>query len=104
NFDPSAGYPISAATGPEGIYVATELQLIHLTLDGTPTIEADFTPMFNGEYVTLASTLVMPDAVYGVSYSDGDNNCGFIYRCVPGQGPTILHSFTQAYIGRRRVV
>jgi uncharacterized repeat protein (TIGR03803 family) len=103
DFGPLKAHPISSARASDGIDVGTEMQLVHFDLDGTQTVLANFTPDLNGDdTVSLVSTVVQPDGVYGISYFGGAYNCGFIYRCVPGEQYTVLYHLPTDYSRRRR--
>jgi uncharacterized repeat protein (TIGR03803 family) len=84
-----------------GFYSNTDEDLLHLSYTGTltevATIETPETGMTG-----LTSPVEREDGLYGLSYYGGEEDGGFIYKHVAGEGTTILYNFPADYRNRRK--
>lgn len=78
---------------PDGFYITTDRQLVHVTLAGEKTELANFKTDGMGDSVSPVTGIVTPDGFYGITSYGGANESGFVYRYVQGQGVDYLHEF-----------
>lgn len=92
------------ALAPDGLYVATEHMVVHVPFDGSGSqIVADYRPVTDQDAAFISGLLPAPDGLYGFSaYGGGPSGAGFIFRYVPGEGSTVLYSFSLPYRDKNR--
>lgn len=80
----------------DGFHANTEDELLHISYTGTVTEVAAIETEETGS-VYLTSPIERADGLYGVSLYGGEEDGGFIYKHVAGEGTTILYSFPADY-------
>jgi uncharacterized repeat protein (TIGR03803 family) len=83
----------------DGFHANTEDELLHISYTGTVTEVAEIETEETGD-VYLTSPIEKADGLYGVSLYGGEEDGGFIYKHVEGEGTTILHNFPADYRSR----
>ncbi|WP_367871379.1 choice-of-anchor tandem repeat GloVer-containing protein [Luteolibacter sp. Populi] len=103
NFDAQQSNALQCVATTGGFYVTTGKQLVHLDLAGTKTQIVDFkVDGKGGDSINPGSIVQTADGIYGVTYRGGEDDGGFCYRYVAGEGLTYLHDFGMDYRSRSR--
>jgi len=98
NTEPNGSNAVLGVPGADGFYGTYNHKLIRTNLNGSVDVLADLTSMG----VTPGVSLIMPDGIYGTASTGGEDDAGFIYRYVAGEGATIIHHFGEEYARRIR--
>ena len=96
----------SLHAAPDGFYVTTDQYLFHVTLTGEKTELANFQADGKGDSVQPRAGVVTPEGFYGITFYGGENNSGFVYRHLRGQGVEYLYdmAFEHRWYGRSLVL
>ncbi len=107
NFSEFGDYAREMIPAEGGFRVLRQVHLLHVTYDGTVTVEVDgLSPPFSGNFgPDFRSPIVeTPDGIFVESAYGGANSAGYVARFRPGEGASVVYNYPTLVTNQRRTL